>query len=155
MAKLDEITELLTDELEGFRTAIAQLNKISGELKSSEVVRYIYTIKQQISDLDQKQDTHFQRSVRESGKLSEKMADAKLTPRWLLALFCIAFTFNVLALGYFGCHFIQLEDYRAESFENGKEQVILDLKGYFDEHPEVYNDFQAWSKEQERVPNQK
>ena len=59
MAKLDEITELLTEELEGFRTTVAQLNKISGELKSSEVVRDIYTIKQQQSDFDQEQDTHF------------------------------------------------------------------------------------------------
>ena len=155
MAKLDEITELLTEELEGFRTAIAQLNKISGELKSSEVARDIYTIKQQLSDLDQKQDTHFQRSIRESGKLSERMAAAKLTPKWLLALFCVASILTLLSLGYFGYHFIQLEDYKSEAFENGKEQIILDLKGYFDKHPEVYNDYQAWSKEQERVPNQK
>ena len=153
MAKLDEITELLTEELEGFRKSIAHLDAVSGELKSSEVVRDICTIKQQLSDLDQKQDTHFQRSIRESGKLSEKMAAAKLTPKWLLALFCIASILTILALGYFGYQFIQLEDDKAEAFENGKEQVILDLKGYFDEHPEVYNDFQAWSKEEERFPN--
>jgi hypothetical protein len=85
MAKLDEITELLTEELEGFRKSIEQLNVISGELKSSEVVRDIYTIKQQLADLDQKQYTHFQRSIGESGKLCEKMATAKLTPKWLLA----------------------------------------------------------------------
>ena len=155
MAKLDEITELLTEELEGFRKSIAQLNVISGELKSAEMVRDIYTINQQLSELREKQDTHFQRSNRESGKLSEKMAAAKLTPKWLLALFCIASILTVLALGYFGYHFIQLEDSKAEALENGKEQVILDLKGYFDEHPEVYKGFQAWSKEQERVPNQK
>ncbi|MGB3145596.1 MAG: DUF6730 family protein, partial [Maribacter sp.] len=141
--------------LEGLRKSIAHLDAISGELKSSEVVRDIYTIKRQLSDLDQKQDTHFQRSIRESGKLSERMAAAKLTPKWLLALFCVASILTLLSLGYFGYHFIQLEDYKAEAFENGKDQVILDLKGYFDEHPEVYNDFQAWSKEQERVPNQK
>lgn len=155
MAKLDEITELLTEELEGFRKSIAQLNVISGELKSAEMVRDIYTINQQLSELREKQDTHFQRSNRESGKLSEKMAAAKLTPKWLLALFCIVSILTVLTLGYFGYHFIQLEDSKAEALENGKEQVILDLKGYFDEHPEVYKGFQAWSKEQERVPNQK
>tara|TARA_R110000744_G_scaffold83679_2_gene163858 strand:+ start:4826 stop:5293 length:468 start_codon:yes stop_codon:yes gene_type:complete len=155
MAKLDEITELLTEELEGFRTAITEVKGISRELKSSEVVRDIYTIKRQLSELTEKQDAHFQRNTRESGKLVETMATAKLTPKWLLALFCIASTLTVLALGYFGYHFIQLEDYKSEAFENGKEQVILDLKGYFDDHPEVYNDFQAWSKEEERVPNQK
>jgi len=155
MAKLDEITELLTEELEGFRKSIAQLNVISGELKSSEVVRDIYTIQRELLNLNQKQDNHFQRNTRESGKLSEKMAAAKLTPKWLLALFCMASILTVLTFGYFGYHFIQLEDSKAEAFENGKEQVILDLKGYFDEHPEVYKDFQAWSKGQERVPNQK
>ncbi|MBU2900631.1 DUF6730 family protein [Maribacter dokdonensis] len=155
MAKLDEITELLTEELEGFRKSIVQLERISGELKSSEVVGEISTIKRQLEDLDQKQDIHFQRSIGESRKMGEMMAAAKLTPKWLLALFCIASILTVLALGYFGYHFIQSEDYESEAFENGKEHVILDLKDYLDEHPEVYKDFQAWSKEQERVPNQK
>ena len=153
MAKLDEITELLTEELEGFRTAITEVKAISKELKSSEVVRDIYTIKRQLSELTEKQDAHFQRNTRESGKLVETMATAKLTPKWLLALFCIASILTVVSLGYFGYHFIQLEDSKADAFKNGKEQVILDLKGYFDEHPEVYKGFQAWSKEQERVPN--
>ena len=81
------------------------------------------------------------------------MVAAKLTPKWLLALFCIASILTVVSLGYFGYHFIQLEDSKADAFKAGKEQVILDLKSYFDEHPEVYKGFQAWSKEQERVPN--
>lgn len=155
MAKLDEITELLTEELEGFRTAITEVKEISRELKSSEVVRDIYTIKRQLSELTEKQDAHFQRNTRESGKLGETMATAKLTPKWLLALFCIASISTVVSLGYFGYHFIQLEDDKAVAFKAGKEQVILDLKGYFDQYPEVYNGFQAWSKEEERVPNQK
>jgi hypothetical protein len=155
MAKLDEITELLTEELEGFRKSIAQLNKISGELKSSEVALHIYSIQRELSELREKQGTHFQRSTWESGKLNQQLAAAKLTPKWLLALFCIAWTIAVLTMGYFGYHFVRLEDDKAEAFENGKEQVILDLKGYFDENPDVYEGFQAWSKGQERVPNQK
>ena len=155
MAKLDEITELLTEELEGFRKAIAELSTVSQELKSSEVVLDIYTIKRQLSELREKQDAHFQRHDSDLREISSRIATAKLTPKWLLALFCIAFTTAVLAIGYFGYHFIQLEDTRAKAFNNGNEQIILDLRGYFDEHPEAYKGFLTWSKEQERVPNQK
>jgi hypothetical protein len=87
--------------------------------------------------------------------LSQQLATAKLTPKWLLALFCIACTIAVLTMGYFGYNFIQLEDSKAEAFKEGKEQVLLDLKGFFAEHPEAYKSFQAWSKAQDSVPNQK
>ena len=59
MAKLDEITELLTDELEAFKKGITQLEKLSKELKSSKVVLDIYTIKRQLSELREKQDAYF------------------------------------------------------------------------------------------------
>ncbi|HAI39750.1 MAG TPA: hypothetical protein DCM40_17430 [Maribacter sp.] len=155
MAKLDEITELLTDELEAFKKGITQLEKLSKELKSSKEVLDIYTIKRQLSELREKQDAHFQRHEGELRELSEKLAIAKLTPKWLLALFCIVFTLVVTALSYFSYHFIQLDDFKIEAFKDGKEQVILDLRSYFDEHPDVYKGFQSWSKRQDSVPNQK
>ncbi|WP_373516274.1 DUF6730 family protein [Pricia sp.] len=155
MAKLEEITELLTNELEEFKKGITHLEKLSKDLKNSEVAFDLSDIKRQLCQLKTNQDDHFHSHDSELRNLSSDLAKAKLTPKWLLALFCIASILTVLALGYFGYHFIQLEDSKAETFENGKEQVILDLKGYFDEHPEVYKGFQAWSKEQERVPNQK
>lgn len=155
MAKLDEITELLTEELEGFRKAIAELHTISRELKSSEVVLDINAIKQEMSELREKQVDHFQKHGRNLTQFSSKMATAKLVPKWLLALCCIASAVTVLTMGYFGYHLIQLEDHKMEAFNNGKEQVILDLRGYFDENPNVYKDFKTWSKEKDSVPNQK
>ena len=154
MAKLDEITELLTEELEGFKKAITELYTISKELKSSEVVLDIYAIKREMSELKEKQDAHFQRHGSNLREFSIEMATAKFTPKWLLALVCIVFTLVVTALSYFGYRFVQLEDSKAEAFNDGKEQIILDLRGYFDEHPDVYKDFQSWSKRQDSVPNQ-
>lgn len=155
MAKLDEITELLTEELEGFRKAIAELSAISQELKSSDVVRDVYTIKRQLLELREKQDAHFQRHGSNFREFKTEMGRSKLVPRWLLGLCCIVITVVVVALSYFGYHFIQLEDFKSEAFNNGKEQIILDLRGYFDEHPDAYKGFQAWSKAQDSVPNQK
>jgi|SRR5680860_593044 len=155
MGKLDEITELLTDELEGFRKAIAELHTISKELKSSEVVLDIHAIKREMSELKEKQDAHFQRHSTNLREINSEMATAKLTPKWLLALFCITSAVTVLTLCYFGYHFIKLDNFKAEAFNKGKEQIILDLRGYFDDHPDVYNGFQTWSKAQDSVPNQK
>jgi hypothetical protein len=155
MAKLDEITELLTEELEGFKKSITRLETLCKELKSSEVVLEIHAIKQEMSELREKQDDHFQRQSRNLTQFSSKMATAKLVPKWLLALCCIASAVTVLTMGYFGYHFIKLEDFKTEAFNNGKEQVILDLRGYFNENPNVYKEFKAWLKEKDRVPNQK
>lgn len=155
MAKLDEITELLTEELEGFRKAIAELSIISKELKSSEVARDICTIKRQLSELNEKQDAHFQRHGSNLREFNNEIVRAKLVPKWLLGLCCILLTLIVTTLGYFGYHFIQLDDFKTEAFKEGREQIILDLKGYFDENPDVYKGFQSWSNEKERVPNQK
>ena len=155
MAKLDEIAELLTDELEGFRKAIGELHTISRELNSAETVSDIYAIKREMSELREKQDDHFQRYSSNFREFSSEMATANLVPKWLLALCCIASAITVLTMGYFGYHFIQLEGHKMQAFDNGKEQVIIDLRGYFDENPDVYKAFQLWSKEKDSVPNQK
>ena len=155
MAKLDEIAELLTDELEGFGKSIAELHTISKELKSSEVVLDIHAIKREVLELKEKQDNHFQKHSSHLTRFNTEMTVAKLVPKWLLALCCITSAVTVLILGYFGYHFIQLEDRKMEAFNKGKERVILDLRGYFDENPDVYKDFKAWSKEKDSVPNQK
>ena len=155
MAKLDEIAELLTDELEGFKKAIAELNGISRELKSSKVALDIYTVKREISELREKQDAHFREHGSDLRIFSGRMAIAKLVPKWLLVLFLITSAVTVLTLGYFGYHFVRLDDRKAEAFDRGKERIILDLRGYFDEHPEVYEGFLSWSNEKDSVPNQK
>jgi hypothetical protein len=155
MAKLEEIAELLTDELEEFQKGIAHLEKLSKDLRNSEVTFDLSEIKRQLSQFDVKQEDHFQKQDIELLNLSSDLAKAKLTPKWLLVLFCITSVVTVLTLSYFGYHFIKLEDFKTEAFNNGKERVILDLRGYFDEHPDVYKGFQYWSKRQDSVPNHK
>ena len=60
MAKLDEITELLTDELEGLRRMLVKLETLSKELTGSETVQDISAIKKELKDLNGSQGDHFQ-----------------------------------------------------------------------------------------------
>jgi hypothetical protein len=48
-----------------------------------------------------------------------------------------------------------MEEIREESFSDGRQEVITSLRGYFDQHPEHYKEYEQWLKEKNRVPNQK
>ena len=61
MAKLDEITELLTDELEGLKQMLEKLDTLSKELTSSETVQDISSIQYELKELDKTQGDHFKK----------------------------------------------------------------------------------------------
>ena len=117
---MDEIAELLTDELEGFKKAIAELNGISRELKSSKVALDIYTVKREISELRERQDAHFREHGSDLRIFSGRMAIAKLVPKWLLVLFLITSAVTALTLGYFGYHFVRLDDHKRKPSTGGR-----------------------------------
>ncbi|MEM6815629.1 MAG: hypothetical protein AAF600_14795 [Bacteroidota bacterium] len=61
----------------------------------------------------------------------------------------------VFTLAYFGYHFIRFKENKEEALEQGREEVIFELRGYFDNHPIIYRDFQKWVENKDSVTNRK
>lgn len=155
MKKMDEIMELLTEEIDGFNRSIEKLedlykkkDNIMIKVDSSKIEYYVNDfIKQQ-----QEVEARYERRV---GEINKKIRSATLFPKWLIALFLLLLSAMVLTLGYFGHHFIQFEENKKKAFIQGRREAISELRGYFQDHPIIYKDFQGWSRKQDSLPSKK
>lgn len=155
MAKLDEITELLTEELEGFKKAIKEIEGLTEEMNSSQVRKEISIISEKTYRLKVDQDLHFRTQEVIVDRLNRKVNGAKLTPKWLLGLFCISIVCTMVVLGYAFYQMSTMGDLKEEAYQKGREETIQRILPFFDEHPEAKEDYEKWRMEQMGTPNQK
>ena len=148
MAKLDEITELLTEELEGFKKAIQQMEGIAEELNSSQVQTDITAISEKVSQLKKDQGLHFQAPDIIVDSLNRKVSGAKLIPKWLLGLFCIAIACTMVVMGYAFYQISDIDDLKEEAYQKGREETIQQILPFFDEHPAAKENYEKWRLKQ-------
>lgn len=154
MAKLDEITELLTDELEGFKKMLEKLDSLSKELTSSETVQDISWIKYELKELDKNQKVHFQDHNVGRIKIEEQLKKSQIIPEWLLFMFCLVLILSLSFSGYLGYQVAQFGKQKVKAFKEGKIAISTELNDFFDEHPEAYKSFLEWSETLE-IPDKK
>lgn len=155
MKKIDEIMELLTEEIEGFNRSIGKLEELSKKWDNLNVKadssHIEFYIKEFLRQQERTMET-YRKNVRETHRT---IKSATLVPKWVTALFLIAIALTVFTPAYFGYHFIRFEENRKAAFEKGREEIIFELRDYFDNHPLIYRDFQKWVKKKDSVTNQK
>ena len=154
MAKLDEITELLTDELEGLRRMLVKLETLGKELTGSETVQDISLIRNELKELNRTQGDHFQGQETRTIQIEEQLKKSQIIPEWLLFMVCLILIISLSISGYLGYQVAQSSEEKEKAFNEGKASNSTELNSYFEEHPEVYEGFLEWSKKEEN-PGQK
>ena len=154
MAKLDEITELLTDELEGLKQMLVKLEQLSEELTSSETIQYISLIRSELEELKRTQEHHFQGQDTRTIHIEEQLKKSQIIPEWLLFMVCLVLILSLSFSGYLGYQVAQFGDQKEKAFKEGKIAISTELNDFFDEHPEAYKSFLEWSDTLE-IPDKK
>tara|TARA_R100001369_G_scaffold85764_2_gene119695 strand:+ start:213 stop:674 length:462 start_codon:yes stop_codon:yes gene_type:complete len=152
MAKLDEITELLTDELEGLKQMLVKLEQLSEELTSSETVQDISLIRNELKELKRTQEHHFQGQDTRTIHIGEQLKESQIIPEWLLFMVCLVLILSLSVSIYLGYQVTQFGEEKEKAFNEGRTTISTELKNYFGEYPEAYRTFLKWS-EKEINPN--
>ena len=150
MAKLDEITELLTDELEGLRRMLETLDTLSKELTSSETVKEISSIRNELRELNKTQEDHFKKQDVRTIKIEEQLKKSQIIPEWLLFMVNLVLIISLSVSGYLGYQMAQFGEETEKAFEEGKAVISTELNGYFEEHPDIYKGFLEWSRKEKK-----
>ena len=154
MKKIDEIMELLTEEIEGFNRSIGKLEELSKKWDSLKIKADSSIIDYYVKEFLRQQEKVLDNCKKSTLETNRIIKSATLVPRWLITLCCIVTCTFLLTLGYFGYHFVRFEENREEAFEKGREEAISELRGYFNDHPIIYKDFQKWAKKKDSVSRQ-
>jgi hypothetical protein len=153
--KLDEVMELLTDELDGFNTSINRLERLAQNVENIKIQPDTSEIERMLLEhleLHKQNNSRLQESVQH---LEKRIAKARLVPKVQLWLHYSIWFISLVIIGYLAFRVSRTPDIRQRAFAEGEQQVISNLKGYFDNNPEQYQAYQKWIKAKDSVPNQK
>lgn len=153
--KLDEVMELLTDELDGFNISINRLERLAQNVENIKIQPDTAEIERMLLEhleLEKQNNLKLEESVHH---IEERIAKVRLVPKVQLLLHYLIWIISLLIIGYLAFRVSRTSDIRERAFAEGEQQVISNLKGYFDNNPEQYQAYQKWIKEKNSVPTQK
>ncbi len=154
MAKLDELLEILTEEMEGFKASIKQMEALSTKLNNSEMQRGISTISYNLKEQGKTQKHQFSIQGEHINELSKRVGQAKQIPKWIIVICSTTLLVSLLISGYAIYEVRDSWDKQVIAFNKGKEQINSDLQLFFESNDEVYEEFLKW-KETEKSQSKK
>lgn len=153
--KLDEIMELLNDELDGFNKTVDRLERLTQDVENIK-------IKPDTSEFERLLREHLNSEKTKNLKLQEsvhnieaQISKARLVPKVQLWLQYSIWFISLVIIGYLGFKVSRIGNMKEKAFAKGEQEVISNLKGYFDQYPQYYESYQKWIKKKDSVPNQK
>ncbi|MCK0133013.1 MULTISPECIES: DUF6730 family protein [Arenibacter] len=151
MARLDEITELLTDELDGLKQMLVKLETLSKELTGSETVQDISTIRKELKELNRTQEDYFKVQDGRTIQIEDQLKKSQIIPEWLLFMVSLVLILSLSISGYLGYQVVQFEEEKVKAFEEGKVVISKELNSFFKQHPDIYKGFLEWSRKAENT----
>lgn len=149
MAKIEEVTALLIDEIEGFNQSIQNLSKLNNSLQNT-------TIKTDNRDLEQtlqrfyKQYETLQIGYKEElTSLQNEINTAVIIPKWMTTVFislCSLFLISVFLNFY---QFKQKDSIKSEGFNDGKREIENHIMKFFEENPKTEKTYRNWLKKKQ------
>lgn len=154
MKKMEEMMELLTEEIEGFNKSIRKLEGLSENFKDLKVKADTSSIEFYVKEFLKEQKQVMITYKEKTTEINRVIISARIIPNWLAIFFCIAVSIQILSLCYFAHHYIRFEDRNRTAFKAGQKENNKNVRGYFEDHPVIYEDFKKWNRKKDSVSNQ-
>ncbi|UBZ07002.1 hypothetical protein LDL76_16790 [Salegentibacter mishustinae] len=144
MKKLDEIMELMADEMKDFKTAVLELQKLSGQLAKMSIPISTEALEKNLNTFLQKQELEKEKTDEILRGIDRKLKHARIIPNYLLILLGI---FGILALGsvgYFGYTSKEKVEDNFEVYQTIMESQNKHYEDYFAAYPEIQEAYCEW-----------
>ncbi|MEC3908742.1 DUF6730 family protein [Tamlana sp. 2201CG12-4] len=100
MGKLEDLTALLVNELDDFKTSIEKMETINNQLHDTKVQIDVSEYKSIIKEHQQQMQSHLNEIKNFERRFNSKIEDAKIYPTWAVVVFIL----SVLVSGFFLVH---------------------------------------------------
>ena len=146
MKKLDEIMELMADEMDDFKTAVLELQKLSEQFEKMSIPISTEALERNLNTFLQKQKAEKEKTDEILKEIDKKLKHARIIPNFLLILFGIL---GILALGLVGYFGYTANEKLKENFS--VYQAMIKMKSqntqyedYFAAYPEIQEAYSEW-----------
>ena len=144
MKKLDEIMELMADEMEDFKTAVLELQKLSGQLVKMSIPISTEALEKNLNTFLQKQEVEKQKTDEILMEIDRKLKHARVIPNYLLILFGISGIIALGSVGYFGYSSKEKVEDNFEVYQAIMESQNKHYEDYFAAYPEIHQAYCEW-----------
>ena len=97
MTKLEELTALLVNEINDFKSSVDKLEQINTQLKDIKIKMDIKDYKFIIKSHQQEMESYVNRIERFENHFDSKIKEAKIYPTWAVVVFIASFVFGVVS----------------------------------------------------------
>ena len=144
MAKIEEITALLIDEIEDFKNSIEELKKESDKLHKKKFIIDTSQIKTAFKEFDKKLSADYDHRLEEVSEIQKKLNKKIIIPKWMIILFSSFFIITILSLTFNIYQLKKTEEIKETAHENGLDEMRDHMKNYFDDNPNSLKQYQIW-----------
>ncbi|MBJ7879622.1 DUF6730 family protein [Gelidibacter salicanalis] len=98
MTKMEELTSLLVDEINDFKSAVEKLEKMNAHLRETKIKMDLTEYKASIETHQQRMASHLSSLERFQNHFDTKINKAKIYPNWAVVVFIVSLVLGVGAV---------------------------------------------------------
>ena len=144
MAKLDEIAELLTEEINGFEKSISRLEKVHEDFKNLPLRPDTSELNALLKEYGNKQKNDIKEQQRLMERILHKVERSVLLPSWAIKLTWGLLVAVLLVLGFSIHQVSRIAKKEEAAYLKGQHDTIEHYGTFFKENPEAKVLYQKW-----------
>ncbi|MCB0536491.1 MAG: hypothetical protein KDE33_03085 [Bacteroidetes bacterium] len=100
MAKIDEITELLTNELNSFKEVVEKLEKLNEKLQTTKLKVDVQELRSLLQEHESKMKYTLDSQERIYNRFEGLLKNAKIYPTWAVIVFVVSLLLSIISTTY-------------------------------------------------------
>lgn len=139
MAKIEEVTALLIDEIAVFEKAVSQLKEESRIIQQQKITVDTTNVNTVFKDFEQKLNSNYQIENKQLKVIQNKLNKTVITPKWMTILFSLFFIGFLISIGL---HFYQFQN--SEKIKTKKKELQNHMQQFFEENTNALKQYKKW-----------
>ena len=147
MAKIEEITAMLINEIEDFKNSIEELKQESIKLDKKKFTIDTSKINMVLSDFNKKLNKNYDLQQEQVIEIQKKLSSTMVIPKWLIIVLITYTTALVFSISY---NFYQKNNsikIKEEALIEGKKSMETHILNFFKEDPKALESYKTWKNE--------
>ena len=136
--------ELMADEMDDFKTAVLELQKLSGQLVKMSIPISTEALEKNLNTFLQKQEIEKGKTDEILKEIDRKLKRARIIPNYLLILLGISGIIALGSVGYFGYTSQEKVEENFEVYRTIMESQNKHYEDYFAAYPEIQEAYCEW-----------
>ncbi|WP_047790878.1 DUF6730 family protein [Tenacibaculum mesophilum] len=144
MAKIEEITALLIEEIESFQKAVNQLSKDTDKIQNHKISVDTSQVQLVFKEFNSELTSNLKEQQNQIRTLQNKLNKTIIVPKWMIVLFSSFFIICLLSISINFHQYLNSKNIEETSYTKGREEITNHIQEFFKKNPEALKQYQKW-----------